>query len=479
MKHRLLGILAALVLLLSITGYALAKNNADVKLWKETVNLYWNEDGALTLDYFYVMSVDSSGLPWLDSVRINLPGKDYSLADVKADLDGVNIQNITKDNGSLILKLPSIAPQTKNTYGAVQVDKQFSLHVSASGLDQLLLTDDPDANYYTTGWFVPESFRNVSSAVKTENTVIFHLPPGMPASEARASADDASDPVIGQDSDGRVTFTWTRQLTNDGRSYAYRASFPKKYVVVPTISDSPANPSKPMDAARGQLELILLAIGALALMAAPLAVLLPKQKCVKCAAKYPRIYDQCPKCKTFSASFPASGSSRAALAASGERSLFTLRGLIMAGLVAVLIAMVMLCVYAFTDYFPAGKEFTETSNITGMAGLLLLPFIFLVEMTTLGVKSGRRVMAALGGLAIILWWDITALVLHSQTFFWLAIALTGLILFVFAVIYLAGKIDLYNKRCTGCGKRVSDHSYSGGICPHCGARWDFEEKRNF
>ena len=71
MKRRLLTIALVLILAFSITTSALAQSYS-FSLDKEVVNVYWNADGTMSLDYVFTFT-SQPGAHAIDFVDVGLP----------------------------------------------------------------------------------------------------------------------------------------------------------------------------------------------------------------------------------------------------------------------------------------------------------------------------------------------------------------------------------------------------------------------
>ena len=94
MKRRLLTMALVMIFALSITTSALAQSYS-FSLDKEVVNVYWNSDGTLSLDYVFTFT-NQSGAHAIDFVDVGLPNNNYDYNTIKADVNG-NPVSISKD----------------------------------------------------------------------------------------------------------------------------------------------------------------------------------------------------------------------------------------------------------------------------------------------------------------------------------------------------------------------------------------------
>ena len=76
MKRRLLTIALVIILALSITTSALAQSYS-FRLDREVVNVYWNSDGTMSLDYVFTFT-NQPGAHAIDFVDVGLPNDSYA-----------------------------------------------------------------------------------------------------------------------------------------------------------------------------------------------------------------------------------------------------------------------------------------------------------------------------------------------------------------------------------------------------------------
>ena len=225
MKKRVVqSLVLALVLLLGITGVVLAQTYL-FKVDKEVVNVFWNKDGTVELDYVYVFSNDGSASP-IDFVDLGMPNSNYSLGNMVADVDGKPITDI---QDSEYVK-PGIALGLGRN--AIPAATTGTVHAHITGIEKVLYPDDKDKNY-VSGVFAPNYFDHKYVNGSTDLTVIFHLPPGVTPEEPRyhlASGFGNVAPEAALDENARVTYTWHVANSNAYSSIQFGASFPAKYV---------------------------------------------------------------------------------------------------------------------------------------------------------------------------------------------------------------------------------------------------------
>ncbi|MGB8980360.1 MAG: hypothetical protein WCC12_00640, partial [Anaerolineales bacterium] len=100
MTRRLLTAALVIILALTMTTSALAQSYS-FSLTDEVVNVYWNADGTLSLDYQFTF-VNQPGAHAIDFVDVGLPNDNYVYNTITADVDGspVSISSDYQGSGS-------------------------------------------------------------------------------------------------------------------------------------------------------------------------------------------------------------------------------------------------------------------------------------------------------------------------------------------------------------------------------------------
>jgi hypothetical protein len=86
MKLRLLASFILVALMMTMVS-SVAAQSYSFSLDQNTVNVYWNEDGTLALDYLLVFSNDP-GAHVIDFVDLGMPNNNYDWNSISADVDG-------------------------------------------------------------------------------------------------------------------------------------------------------------------------------------------------------------------------------------------------------------------------------------------------------------------------------------------------------------------------------------------------------
>src|SRR6266508_2382169 len=223
MTKRLVTIALVFILAFSITTNALAQSYS-FSLDKEVVNVFWNSDGTMSLDYQFTFT-NQPGAHVIDFVDVGLPNN-YRYNTIKADVNGTPVGISTNYQGSGSGVAVDLGSQ------AIQPGQTGTVHVSVGEITGVLYPDDND-EAYASAVFVPTYFGSQYVVGSTDLTVTFHLPRGVKSEEPRwhnAPSGFPSEPQTGIDNEGRVTYTWQNTNASGSRQYEFGASFPKTYV---------------------------------------------------------------------------------------------------------------------------------------------------------------------------------------------------------------------------------------------------------
>ena len=225
MKSRILSLFVCLLLLFSVTGSVSAQANYSFQLSKEIVNVYLNKNGSISLDYQFTF-INDNGAHVIDFVDLGLPNDYYEISSITAYVDG-NPASVTTDyqgSGSGV----GIA------LGNHSISNTGTVNVKVGTITHMYYPDQNDQNY-TSSEFSPTFFGSSFVHGNTNMSVIFHLPTGVKPEEpryhnAQSGWPGASEPKIGVDNDGRITYTWQSGDANGSTQYTFGASFPKTYI---------------------------------------------------------------------------------------------------------------------------------------------------------------------------------------------------------------------------------------------------------
>ncbi len=222
-KSAILFILFAIVLVFVLNPARAQTYQFSVP--KETVDVYFNEDGTLSLSYEFWFENSANASP-IDFIDIGVPTPNYDLSSVQAYINGIQITSIEKspyvDNG-IALGLGGYAIPPGET-GIVTV---FIPNIRG-----VLYVDSSDANY-VSAVFSPTWFSSEYVSGFTEMTVTFHLPQAVNPDEPRwhqSPGSFPSEPQTGFDSEGRIIYSWYNPHAFASVQYKFGASFPKQYI---------------------------------------------------------------------------------------------------------------------------------------------------------------------------------------------------------------------------------------------------------
>ena len=234
MKRRLWTIVLVLLLAFSITTSVLAQSYS-FRLDREVVNVYWNADGSMSLDYVFTFT-NQPGAPAIEFVDVGLPNEDYNFTSITADVDGVPVpisQDYQGQGTGIAVELGAQAIQPGDT---------GNVHVFVGQISNVYYQDDNDENY-ASAVFSPTWFGSEYVVGDTDLNVTFHLPQGVKPEEPRwhnAPSGFPAEPQTGIDSEGRVTYTWSNPGASGSRQYTFGASFPNTYIPATAIVTPPA-----------------------------------------------------------------------------------------------------------------------------------------------------------------------------------------------------------------------------------------------
>lgn len=227
-----LGLFIAIALLLRfLPATPASAQTYAFSLDRELVHVYWQNDGSLSLFYEFTFTNSTYGDP-LDFVDVGLPTNDFSLSNVRATIDGVNISHIAHS--------PYVTNGVELGLGtnAIRPGQTGIVRAQIDGIRNVLYFDSTDSNY-ASAVFSPTWFGSEFVSGTTDLTVIFHLPPGITADQPRyhrAPSGWPTEPDTAFDDQGRVTYTWRNPNANGYTQYLFGASFPASTVPAHTIS---------------------------------------------------------------------------------------------------------------------------------------------------------------------------------------------------------------------------------------------------
>jgi hypothetical protein len=204
----------------------------------EIVDVYWESDGTMQIEYELVFRNDPSARP-LDYLDIGVPTSDYDISSVQAWLDGNPISDIGRSS--------NVSAGIKVDLGSRAIPPGSSgvLRVSIGKVRDVLYFGDEEG--YASGLFSPSWFGSEYAFGPTDLTVRFHLPPGIQTEEPRwheaPSGWPTEEPSKGLDQEGRVLYEWRNANANPYTAYVFGASFPVQYVPEEILLDPDIKPA--------------------------------------------------------------------------------------------------------------------------------------------------------------------------------------------------------------------------------------------
>jgi hypothetical protein len=225
MKRRVLVLVITLLLVFTITTNA-ADQNYSFVISNEVVQIYWNSDGTVSLDYMLTFQNDV-GAHIIDIVDLGLPNGNYDFNSITADVDGNPLTISTDFQGS-----GSGVAVDMGGY-AIQPGQSGTVHVVVGSISGMFYPDTADKTL-SSGEFSPAYWSTAHG--NTDLTVIFHLPPGLTPeqpkwhSPVKASFGDwtgNADPQTAMDDQGRITYTWQTPTASGSTQYTFGLSVPR------------------------------------------------------------------------------------------------------------------------------------------------------------------------------------------------------------------------------------------------------------
>ena len=238
-KFRLLVSLALIIVTFTLVS-SVAAQSYSFNLPQETVNVYWNKDGTLALDYIFTFANDQ-GAHVIDFVDVGMPNGNFDMGSITADSSGQSL-SISSDF------------QGDGPYGfsvdmgsqAIQPGQTGTVHVFVGRITDMLYKDTTNPDTYASGEFAPAYW--TAAHGDTNATVIFHLPPGVLPQEPRYHNTQGgwpctNEPQTAYDNDNRITYTWQCAQAKGDVQYTFGTSFPKQYIPADAIVVAPPAPS--------------------------------------------------------------------------------------------------------------------------------------------------------------------------------------------------------------------------------------------
>jgi len=230
MKRRLLTTTLILILALTLPITVLAQDYY-FSLDKEVVNVYWNSDGTMALDYLLTFTTQPSGHT-IEFVDVAMPNGNFDFNSIKADINGKPLSISSDFQG-----IGGAGFAVEMGSAAIPPGQTGTVHVSVGRITGVLYKDDNDATY-ASAVFAPLYFQSNVITGTTDITVTYHLPPGVKPEEPKwhaAPSGFPAQPTTAFDSQDRITYTWRNPNADGETQYKFGASFPKSYVPASSI----------------------------------------------------------------------------------------------------------------------------------------------------------------------------------------------------------------------------------------------------
>jgi len=220
-----IGILLMLTAVLAcLTVVPAAGQTYFFSLDAEVVDVYWQADGTVDIDYLMTFT-NSTSADLMEYVDVGVPTEDYDLLRVQASIDGQSLSDISAS--------PYVTPGIAVGLGAgaIPPGSTGTLTVSIDGVRGVMY-EGSDSGMVSVN-FSPTWFGSEYVYGATDLTVNFHLPPGVQPEEPRwhaAPSGFPSEPTAFHDDDGRIVYQWRNTDARADTQYVFGASFPASYV---------------------------------------------------------------------------------------------------------------------------------------------------------------------------------------------------------------------------------------------------------
>ena len=216
-----------IVISLLLAPAAALAQNYYFALPELAVDVYWNSDGSISLDYLYAFQNQPNGHA-IEYVDVALPTNNFDASSIQAWANGQPLSDISRsgyegEGVGVAVGLGNLAIPP-GAYGEVRV---------FIGQVNNMLFLDPGEDEYASAVFAPARFQRSITTGTTDLTVTFHLPPGVLPEEPRwhqSPTGFPSEPETWLDEEGRVVYSWNNPQARPYEEYRLGASFPLQYV---------------------------------------------------------------------------------------------------------------------------------------------------------------------------------------------------------------------------------------------------------
>ncbi len=225
-KIKIIVVIVFIASLLSLPSFHALAQDYSFSLDEETVHVYWNADGTLSIDYVFVFTNDAGASP-IDFVDVGFPNNNYNIANISAEIDGQTITDI--QDSPYVTYGVALGLDAK----AIQPGATGTVHVFVDTIENPYYIDYND-DTYASFQFSPTWFGSEFVSGDADISVTFHLPPGVQPAEPRwhsAPFSFPEEPTTGLDDEGRIIYTWHNPKANGHTQYVFGASIPRQYVL--------------------------------------------------------------------------------------------------------------------------------------------------------------------------------------------------------------------------------------------------------
>jgi hypothetical protein len=144
-----LSILLAFVLLAG-TFIPASAQSYSFQLEKMTVDVYWNADGSMALDYFFTFANQAGASP-IDFVDVGLPNSNYTWTSINASVNGESVSVSSDYQGSGTGVAVDLGSR------AIQPGQRGVVRLFVGRIERVIYNDDDDDAYasavFTPTWF--------------------------------------------------------------------------------------------------------------------------------------------------------------------------------------------------------------------------------------------------------------------------------------------------------------------------------------
>ncbi len=227
-KTRILGGLLAVLILLALVIQPVLAQTYRFSVPVSSADVYVNQDGSVTIDYYYLFENDSSADP-IDFVDVGMPTNNYNMGSITATINGQPVADIEAS--------PYVDPGIAIDLGAndIQPGERGELIVHIERVERILFkASEQEAEPYASFQFQPNFFGSEFVRGRTDMTVTLILPPGLEPEEPRYFTPQgwpgSDEPESGYDDQDRVYYSWNTPNADSSDRYTFGASFPQRVV---------------------------------------------------------------------------------------------------------------------------------------------------------------------------------------------------------------------------------------------------------